>query len=83
MTGFFKAYPFDKLALTDGTVRDTLGGAKITVRYDAAHRNARVEDARGETIATIAAYWFAWQASHPDTALFSSTAHKESHHDNN
>jgi len=83
MNGFFRAYPFDELALTDGTVRDTLGGATFTVHYDAVHRNAWVEDARGETIATIAAYWFAWQAFHPDTEIFSTTAHKESHHDKN
>ena len=83
MNGHYKAYPFDELALTGGTLRDTVGGAKITVRYDAAHRNAWVEDARGETIATVAAYWFAWQAFHPDTEIFSATAHKESHHDKN
>lgn len=73
--GAFKAYPFDELALTNGEVSDTLGGEAITLHYDSAHRSAWVTDAQGKTIAAVTAYWFAWQAFHPDTALFTANGH--------
>ncbi len=66
----FKAYPFAELAKTGGEVRDRLGRAPITVRFDAEHGNATAEDAQGQPIPAVVGFWFAWYAFHPDTLVY-------------
>jgi len=68
--GEAKAYPFSELARTAGTLQDTVGGTRLTVRFDAANRSARALDARGQEIAGVTAFWFAWYAFNPDTQVF-------------
>lgn len=67
-----KAYPFATLAARvgrDGVLEDRLGGQAVRIRYDARHRAARAEDAAGQPLPAVTAFWFAWVAFHPDTAL--------------
>lgn len=69
--GASKAYPFSALADTDGEIEDTLGGRRILIRYDSRHRSGSVHDAlSGAEIPSVIAYWFAWYAFYPHTALF-------------
>lgn len=70
VNGQFKAYPFVELDKTKGKVADTIGGKKITVRFDPGHRTGTVYDAAGKEIPSVTAYWFAWFAFHDDTEVF-------------
>jgi hypothetical protein len=72
--GAAKAYPFDELARTGGTVRDTVAGRPVVVRYDPAARAARVEDGGGRALPSVTAFWFAWATFNPGTALFRADA---------
>lgn len=65
-----KAYPFSELEQVTPPLTDTVAGRQLTVEFDAAHRSARILDERGEEIPTVAAFWFAWVAFHPDTAVY-------------
>jgi hypothetical protein len=67
--GRHKAYPLDALGAGSGTLVDTVGGERVTIRFDARHRTARVSDARGRDLPTVIAFWFAWAAFNPDTDL--------------
>lgn len=66
----FKAYPFVELARSGASVNDTLGGRKVRVEFDAAHRTGRIIDDAGREIPSVIAFWFAWYAFHPDTEVF-------------
>lgn len=68
--GRFKAYPFVELEKSDGQVRDRLGGRTVTVTYDRRHRTAGAVDDDGNPLPVMVAYWFAWYAFHPDTAVY-------------
>lgn len=71
INGKFKAYPFVELSKGPSQVDDTLGGKKITVRFDREHRTGNVYDATGKEIPSVIAFWFAWYAFHSDTELYS------------
>ena len=67
-----KAYPFSTLATRvgkDGVLEDRLGGQVVRIRFDAQHRTARAEDATGQPLPSVLAFWFAWVAFHPKTEL--------------
>lgn len=65
-----KAYPFEELA-AHGRERfsDELNGQQYTVIWDGDGRSARVE-IEGEVVPTTTAFWFAWYAFYPETAVF-------------
>lgn len=68
-----KAWPFERLAVLGEQVEhaDTLAGKDVLVRYDHRHRTGSVHDAKtGEEIPSVIAFWFAWYAFYPDTAVF-------------
>ena len=49
---------------------DTVNGRKITLTLDSDSGEFQVTDvATGEAIPSVMAYWFAWQAFHPDTEV--------------
>ncbi len=64
-----KAYPFDVLRREPATFVDSIGGQRVTIRHEPAHRQARVFDAQGREIPSVSAFWFAWYAFHPNTEL--------------
>ena len=71
--GVRKAYPFsvlERAADASGNLSDTLGRQPIRVQFDRAHRTARALDAQGRLLPSVMAFWFAWVAFHPDTAVF-------------
>jgi len=67
--GAHKAYPFVELDRSPGPLADRVGGQAVTVEFDAAHRSGRVLDEAGKEIPSVIAFWFAWFAFHPDTAI--------------
>ncbi|MGB5727846.1 MAG: hypothetical protein WBM52_11595 [Thiogranum sp.] len=40
------------------------------IRFDAGNRTGAVFDVDGEEIPSTIAYWFAWQAFHPDNEVY-------------
>jgi hypothetical protein len=70
LDGHFKAYPFVELGKTVGDVHDTLAGRKIVVQYDRDSRSATAAMVNGDRLPAVTAFWFAWYAFHPDTAVY-------------
>ena len=70
ISGQFKAYPFAELSRTNGLIEDKIGNHKVTIEFNDAHRSARIFDSENNEIAAVVAFWFAWFAFHPDTAVF-------------
>lgn len=72
--GVARAYPHDRLP--DGVlIEDTVGGTLVRIRFDRASRRFTVTDADGAPVPFTPAYWFAWQAFHPDTTVWSAGQH--------
>ena len=68
--GQAKAYPLKRLR-GQGVVHDRLGGAPIEVRYDSSAKHPEVRHAvEDKPIPYVEAYWFAWQAFYPGTAVW-------------
>ncbi|PKL94368.1 MAG: hypothetical protein CVV18_09135, partial [Gammaproteobacteria bacterium HGW-Gammaproteobacteria-8] len=69
--GDHKAYPFSALARTERhVIEDRVGGRSVRVEFDPQVRTGRVLDAEGRELPSVIAFWFAWLAFHPETALF-------------
>ena len=69
VNGTARAYPREQLP--DGRiVEDTVGGTPLRIRYDRASREVMITDAMGVPVPHTPAYWFAWQAFHPDTTVW-------------
>ncbi len=69
-----KAYPLSALAARlgeRGELEDRVGGRRVRIRYDAGHRSAEAVDEQGKPLPSTMAYWFAWVAFFPHTALLS------------
>ena len=65
-----KAYPFAELSRTQGKLRDNFSQQDILIQFDAENRTGTVFGADGEEIPSTISYWFAWQAFHPDTEVY-------------
>lgn len=70
LDGRTKAYPFAELSKRDTPFTDRVAGREVTVHFDATNRTGRVLDQDGDELPTVIAYWFAWAAFHPNTAVF-------------
>jgi hypothetical protein len=51
-------------------VQDTLAGRNIVVQYDPENRSASAALANGDRLPAVSAFWFAWHAFHPGTAVY-------------
>jgi hypothetical protein len=65
-----RAYPLDELSARPGIHSDKLGGADIQIEVDSDGQIIAVKDLKGQPVAHIFAYWFAWQAFHPKTGVY-------------
>ncbi len=64
-----KAYPL--ATLLGGSFRDEVGGHSLLVDWDPVARRATISEAdSGEVLPSVVAYWFAWDAFHPDAELW-------------
>lgn len=68
--GRSKAYPFVELAKTSGEIADRIGDTTLTIRFDRKAARATAHGADGQQLAAVVAYWFAWYAFNPATAVF-------------
>lgn len=70
INGVARAYPREQLP--DGRiVEDTVGGMPLRIHYDRDSHEVTITDANGTSVLHTPAYWFAWQAFHPDTTVWS------------
>lgn len=75
--GKFRAYPFAELSRTgEREIRDRFNGQTIGIRFDWANESAIAFDDSGRQLPAVTGFWFAWYAFHPDTEVFTATAHK-------
>jgi hypothetical protein len=61
-----KAYPLSSLP---SALDDPVGGQTVRIFYDAKAKSVAATDADGNKLPVVIAYWFAWQAFYPDTAV--------------
>ena len=65
-----KAYPLKWLRNHPGTHKDQLAGESIEIQVDSNGEVVSVHNQNGQPIVATYAYWFAWQAFHPQTQVF-------------
>ena len=68
-----RAYPLEVLKKNAGILKDRLGDASIRIHIDAGGQVLDVLDTDGKPVVHLFAYWFAWQAFHPDTTVYQGT----------
>ena len=68
-----EAFPLSRLSAAELPLRIQLGGADLTITYDA-ESGAAAASVSGKRVAIYNGYWFAWAAFHPKTAIWSVAA---------
>ena len=66
--GRAKAYPLE--ALPADAFTDRVGAKELRLQWHPDKRRLDVRTASGETVPVVHAFWFAWQAFYPETALW-------------
>ena len=70
INGYSKAYPLKALASNPGTIEDGTGNSTIRIEINQEGEIVSVKDAAGKPVPHLFAFWFAWQAFHPDTKVY-------------
>ena len=70
IAGAVKAYPFSVLAQAKLPVEDQLGGTVVRIYYDDESQTAIIRDKKGNELASVVGFWFAWFAFHPNTEIY-------------
>ncbi len=70
--GQAKAYSLAELQKKRGEIRDQIGDISTLVTLNDDGEVVGVENDNGNPIPHIFAYWFAWQAFHPETTVYGS-----------
>jgi hypothetical protein len=65
-----EAFPLSRLGEAALPLRIKLGGADVTITYDA-DSGAAAASVSGQRVPVYTGYWFAWAAFHPKTAIWS------------
>ncbi len=68
-----QAFPLSRLSQAALPLRVQLGGADLTITYDA-DSGAATASVAGERVPIYNGYWFAWAAFHPKTTIWSKGA---------
>jgi hypothetical protein len=71
ISGQAKAYPLSLMKKKTGTLKEVVAGKTVQIEVSAEGEVIGVRDEKGESIPSIYSYWFAWQAFHPDTSVYS------------
>ncbi len=71
--GTAKAYPLSLLERKTGTIKDEIGDNPVQIVLSKDGQSMKVLDHQARKIPAIFAYWFAWQAFHPDTEVYVET----------
>ncbi len=65
-----KAKAYALASIPDGEwIEDRIGGVEVRVRHTAEARRFEAQGPEGEAIPVVQAFWFAWQAFYPESAL--------------
>lgn len=70
LNGKFKAYPMAELSKTGAELVDHFQSKKLLIRFDAGSHSAAAYDEDGRLLPAVTAFWFAWYAFHPETAVY-------------
>ena len=70
INGQTRAYPLEDLKSMSGGIRERIGETTIHIDIDSNGQVADVTDADGQPVDHLFAYWFAWQAFHPETTVY-------------
>ena len=70
LNGAFKAYPMAELSKAGSELVDHFQGKRLLIRFDAGSRSASAYNSEGELLPAVTAFWFAWYAFHPETAVY-------------
>jgi hypothetical protein len=70
INGAAKAYPLSLLERKTGMFKDEIGEIAVRIILSTEGQVVNVQDHQARTIPVIFAYWFAWQAFHPDTEVY-------------
>ena len=76
-SGKSKAYPFLELKNAPTRFKDKIGSEEIEIVYEPEFKTTHVFDKNGKEIPTLIAYWFAWTAFHPETAVYTAPPPKK------
>jgi hypothetical protein len=69
--GKAKAYALSVLKKNPGILRDYVAGKPVQIEVSSEGEIVEVRDSTGKSIPVIFSYWFAWQAFHPETLVYS------------
>ncbi len=64
-----RAYPLSAFGPDLQTIRQTLNGRELTLRYDSDAKSLRIVQAE-DGLQWVYSFWFAWYAFHPRTEIF-------------
>ena len=70
ISGSAKAYPLNHLEKKGAVINDQIGDHLIQIIMSVDGQVVEVKDHQSASIPVIFAYWFAWQAFHPHTAVY-------------
>ncbi len=68
--GHATAYELDKLAQHTGVLVDRIGSEQIAIDISSSGEVLSVKRGNGEPVEHLVAFWFAWQAFHPETTVY-------------
>lgn len=70
INGRKKVYPFSELARSDGEITDTIAGEQITLLFNNQHKSVRILNSKGNLMASLTGFWFAWMAFNPESEVY-------------
>jgi hypothetical protein len=65
-----KAYPLEWLRIRPGVFEDTVGATTVSIEVNNEGEVVSVTGPLGNPLPHLFAYWFAWQAFHPETQVW-------------
>ncbi|UCF83616.1 MAG: DUF3179 domain-containing protein [Desulfobacteraceae bacterium] len=65
-----KAYPLETITMKPSVIQESIGDKVIRIRVSKDVEVTAVLGKNGNTLPHIFSYWFAWQAFHPDSAVY-------------
>jgi hypothetical protein len=69
--GKAKAYALSVLKKNPGILKENVAGKPVQIEVSPEGEIVEVLDSTGRAIPAIFSYWFAWQAFHPETSVYS------------
>ncbi len=72
INGRAKAYSLEQLQKQKGEIRDQVNNLSLRIILNEDGEVVTVRDKDGNPVLHIFAYWFAWQAFHPETSIYTS-----------